>query len=57
LRELPLQFGGAISATLYLILADPDLAGPGVRRLAEIIRTNVARQCRAFHQDQQQESP
>ena len=30
---------------LYLILADPESAGPGVRRLAEIIRGAVRERC------------
>jgi DNA-binding transcriptional LysR family regulator len=45
LKELTIQDGGARSVSLYLVLADPDLAGPGVRRLAEIIRANVVKQC------------
>ena len=38
LRPLPLREAGTREVTLYLILANPDFAGPGVRRLAEIIR-------------------
>lgn len=38
LRPLPLREGGTREVSLYLILANPDFAGPGVRRLAEIIR-------------------
>jgi DNA-binding transcriptional LysR family regulator len=53
LRELPMQEGGARWATLYLILADPDLAGPAVRRLAQIIRANTEQQCKA-HQEETQ---
>jgi len=41
LRPLPLREGGTREASLYLILANPDFAGPGVRRLAEIIRESV----------------
>jgi DNA-binding transcriptional LysR family regulator len=41
LRPLPLREGGTREVTLYLILANPDFAGPGVRRLAEIIRESV----------------
>ncbi|WP_374266266.1 LysR family transcriptional regulator [Zoogloea sp.] len=35
----PLPLGGAESRrmSLYLVLADPDFAGPGVRRMAEIL--------------------
>lgn len=42
LRLLPLREGGERSVPLYLVIADPDCAGPGVRRLAEIIRQAVA---------------
>lgn len=38
LKPLPLREGGILEVPLYLIMANPDLAGPGVRRLAEIIR-------------------
>lgn len=38
LKPLPLREGGAREASLYLILANPDFAGPGVRRLAAIIK-------------------
>jgi DNA-binding transcriptional LysR family regulator len=41
LKPLPLREGGSLEATLYLILANPDFAGPGVRRLAEILRESV----------------
>lgn len=41
LKPLPLREGGTREAPLYLILANPDFAGPGVRRLAEIIRESV----------------
>jgi DNA-binding transcriptional LysR family regulator len=41
LRPLPLREGGTREVPLYLILANPDFAGPGVRRLAEIIRELV----------------
>jgi DNA-binding transcriptional LysR family regulator len=41
LRPLPLREGGTREVSLYLILANPDFAGPGVRRLAEIIRESV----------------
>ena len=38
-RLKPLPLGGAEErfVELYLVMADPDLAGPGVRRLAEIL--------------------
>lgn len=41
LKPLPLREGRVTVAQLYLILAAPDAAGPGVRRLAEIIRETV----------------
>lgn len=41
LKPLALREGGVIEVPLYLILANPDCAGPGVRRLAEIIRGSV----------------
>ena len=41
LKPLPLREGGVREMPLYLIIANPDLAGPGVRRLAEIIQDSV----------------
>jgi DNA-binding transcriptional LysR family regulator len=46
LRRLPLREGGERWGELYLVYADRDYAGPGARRLAELIRKNVAEQCR-----------
>lgn len=43
LKRLPLREGGEAIATLYLMFADPDTAGPATRRLAEIIRDHVKR--------------
>jgi len=45
LKPLPLREGRERVAALYLVLADPDLAGPGVRRLAAIIREAVGAEC------------
>ena len=45
LKPLPLREGGERWVQLYLVLADPDFAGPGTRRLAEIIRQAVAAEC------------
>lgn len=45
LKPLPLREGGERWVDLYLIVADPDFAGPGVKRLAEIIRELSARSC------------
>jgi DNA-binding transcriptional LysR family regulator len=47
LKILPLRGGRERSAQLYLFFADLDAAGPGTRRLAEIIREQVAGACRA----------
>lgn len=41
LKPLPLREGGIREVPLYMILANPDFVGPGVRRLAEIIRGSV----------------
>jgi DNA-binding transcriptional LysR family regulator len=41
LKPLPLREGGIREVPLYMIFANPDFAGPGVRRLAEIIRESV----------------
>jgi len=41
LKPLPLREGYAREVPLYLILANPDFAGPGVKRLAEIIKESV----------------
>ena len=41
LRPLRLREGGVRELPLYLIIANPDFAGPGVRRLAEIIQKEV----------------
>jgi DNA-binding transcriptional LysR family regulator len=38
LKPLPLAEGAVRVATLYLMLADRSAAGPGVRRLAELLR-------------------
>jgi DNA-binding transcriptional LysR family regulator len=45
LKRLPLREGQERLVQLYLILAAPDFAGPGVRRLAEIIREETAAEC------------
>lgn len=45
LKPLPLREGRERVVALYLVLADPDFAGPGVRRLAEIIREAVGSEC------------
>ena len=45
LKPLPLVEGAERVAPLYLMYADPNAKGPGVRRLGEMIRESV-RQCR-----------
>ena len=45
LVPLPLAHGGERYVMLYLILADLDIAGPGVRRLSGILRERVAETC------------
>ncbi|MEO8418682.1 MAG: LysR family transcriptional regulator [Methylophilaceae bacterium] len=41
LRALPLWEGGVRELPLYVILASPDFAGPGVKHLAKIIKEAV----------------
>ena len=41
LKTLPLREGSVSEVPLFLILANPDFAGPGVKRLAEIIKESV----------------
>lgn len=43
LKPLPLREGCTREVPLYLILANPDFAGPGVRRLADIFKASVIR--------------
>jgi DNA-binding transcriptional LysR family regulator len=45
LKPLPLREGAERWATLYLIFADRDVAGPGARRIAELIVAKVAEHC------------
>ena len=52
LVPLPLAEGRERFVSLYLIFADADTAGPGVRRLAEILRERVAESCRSLDQRQ-----
>lgn len=47
LVPLPLREGAERFADVYLILADRDFAGPGVLRLAQILRETVAEVCPA----------
>lgn len=41
LKPLPLLEGGIREVPLYLVIANPDFAGPGIRRLAEIIKNSI----------------
>lgn len=45
LKPLRLKDGGERFAQLYLILADPDAAGPATLRLAQIIRETTGKEC------------
>ena len=45
LRPVPLVAGAQRRTNLYLIHADQDAAGPGARRLAEILAEDVRRNC------------
>lgn len=45
LKQLPLREGSERSTPLYLIFTDRDAAGPGVLRLAEILREQVKQLC------------
>jgi DNA-binding transcriptional LysR family regulator len=47
LKILPLRGGRLRTAQLYLMFADRDAAGPATLRLAEIVREEVERGCRA----------
>ena len=52
LKPLPLREGGERWGELYLVFADRDYAGPGARRLAEIIREHVGGSCRKHASEQ-----
>lgn len=45
LKPLKLRGGSERSVQMYLILGDPDAAGPGVLRLVQIIRERVQHMC------------
>ena len=47
LKPLPLREGAERLATVYLILAEGDAAGPGTRRMAELLRDEVGATCAA----------
>jgi DNA-binding transcriptional LysR family regulator len=52
LVPLPLAEGRERFVSLYLIFADAETAGPGARRLAEILRERVAESCRSAEHGQ-----
>jgi DNA-binding transcriptional LysR family regulator len=45
LKALPLREGAERFASLYLVFADRESAGPGTLRLAEILRERIAEEC------------
>lgn len=45
LKPLPMRDGAGRSVELYLVYADQDYAGPGARRLAQIIREDAKSAC------------
>lgn len=45
LKPLPVRGGRERIVQFYLIFTDPDAAGPGILRLAEIIRDKTAQEC------------
>lgn len=47
LKPLPLQGNAERRADLYLVMADPEFAGPGVRQLADCVRAAVKAECAA----------
>ncbi len=49
LKPLPLREGYTHEVPLYLILANPDFAGPGVRRLADILTESVTAKNKTSH--------
>lgn len=51
LKPLKLEQGAERNVELYLVFADQDYAGPGVLRLAELIRQNVANVFTDRHDD------
>ena len=45
LKALPMKEGSERFASMYLVLADPDIAGPGTQFLAQLIQTAVENIC------------
>ncbi|HEY5808849.1 MAG TPA: LysR substrate-binding domain-containing protein, partial [Povalibacter sp.] len=51
LKPLPLRGGRERRVPIYLVFPDRDAAGPGVQRLAQIIREEVARMNESNHKE------
>jgi DNA-binding transcriptional LysR family regulator len=49
LVRLPLAEGAERHATLYLVVADAELAGPGTLRLAALLREHTRQACEQYH--------
>jgi DNA-binding transcriptional LysR family regulator len=56
LKALPLSEGAERYAELYLVLADPEHAGPGTLRLAQILREEVSGGCAKAKQAEESEA-
>jgi DNA-binding transcriptional LysR family regulator len=56
LKPLPIRGGSERYAELYLVLADPDSAGPGVLRLTQMIRDTVKSTCRQYQESVEEEN-
>ena len=48
LVRLPLAEGAERHATLYLVVADAELAGPGTLRLAALLRERTRQGCEQY---------
>jgi DNA-binding transcriptional LysR family regulator len=57
LARLPLVEGAERHATLYLVVADPDLAGPGTVRLAGLLREKTGEACERNRVQAQMRAP
>ena len=57
LAPLDVRQGRVLREELYLIMADPEFAGPGVRRLAAIFREQVASACATAAVGNEQDTP
>lgn len=57
LKLLPMREGGLREVTLYLIFADRDTAGPGLLKLAEILREHVTAGCATTNAAEKKAAP